>query len=126
MIHLDTSFLIRALVPGTTEDRSLRSWIGEGRSLTVSAVAWAEFRCGPLQPEELRLAEAILGRARDFTHEDAVAAARLYNESGRRRGSLADCMIAAAALGDGAVVATANSRDFESMRDSGVVTAQAK
>lgn len=123
MIHVDTSFLIQALIPGTPQDRSIRKWIREGESLSVSAIAWAEFRCGPLRREELAVAEEVLGRCRDFTRDDAETAARLYNESGRHRGSLADCMIAAAALGDGAALATANVRDFRLLRDFGLTTA---
>lgn len=123
MIHLDTSFLIQALVPGTAQDRRLRSWIKRGEGLAVSAIAWAEFRCGPLQPEELLLAEGMLGECRDFTEDDAESAARLYNESGRRRGSLADCMIAAAALNDGASLATANEKDFRPLRELGAAIA---
>ena len=106
MIHLDTSFLIRALVRGTPEDRALRRWIANGESLAVCSVAWAEFQCGPLSPSELAVAGAIIDRHRAFTKEDAEGAARLFNESGRRRGSLVDCMIAAAAQADGATVAT--------------------
>ena len=120
MTHLDTSFLIQALRPGTREDRKLRKWIGRGEPLVISAIAWAEFRCGPLEPEELSLAEAVVGQCRDFTRDDAEAAARLYNESGRRRGSLADCMIAAVAQADGASVATANRKDFRPLRELGV------
>ena len=120
MIHLDTSFLIRALVPGTRQDCAIREWIAEGVPLAISAVAWAEFSCGPLRPEELALAEGIVTRWRDFTRDDAEGAARLYNESGRRSGSLADCMIAAAAVADGAPVATTNVGDFRPLHDSGL------
>ena len=89
----------------------------------ISAIAWAEFRCGPLEPEELSLAEAVVGRFRDFGLEDAEVAAKLYNDTGRRRGSLADCMIAAAALADDASVATANRKDFLPLRELGVTLA---
>ena len=123
MIHLDTSFLIRALIPGTREDRKLRNWLKRGESLAMSSIGWTEFCCGPLEEAELSLAEAIVGNCRDFTRDDAEVAARLYNESGRRRGSLADCMIAAAALGDGAEVATGNRKDFKPLRDHGVTIA---
>ena len=36
MIHLDTSFLIQALKPGSPEDRKLRIWIEEGETLVMS------------------------------------------------------------------------------------------
>ena len=39
MIHLDTSFLIRALIPDSPENRKLRDWLGAGATLVVSAVA---------------------------------------------------------------------------------------
>ena len=97
MIHLDTSFLIQALKPGSSEDRSLRSWIEEGETLVMSTVAWAEFLCGPLDRSEMELATEIVGQRHDFTPKHAAIAARLFNESGRRRGSLIDCMIAATA-----------------------------
>ena len=123
MIHLDTGFLIRALVRGTTEDGALRRWIAHGESLAVCSVAWAELQCGPLTSSELALAGAIIDRHRDFTKDDAETAARLYNESGRRRGSLIDCMIAAAALADDAPVATANRADFVRLNELGVTAA---
>jgi predicted nucleic acid-binding protein len=47
-----------------------------------------------------------------FVEADARAAPDLYNRTGRRRGSLADCMIAATALRCGAAVATCNVADF--------------
>ncbi len=120
MIHLDTGFLIRALNPGSAQDRRLRDWIEGGQPLGMSAVAWAELLCGPLAPSEVELADEIVGQRRDFTPEQAVMAARLFNESGRRRGSLVDCMIAAAALADGASLATANVADFRRFRTSGL------
>ena len=109
MIHLDTSFLIRALMRGTPEDQALRRWIANGESLAVCSIAWAEFQCGPLTSSELAVAGAIIGRHRDFTKNDAETAARGFNESGRSRGSLIDCMIAAAAQADGAPVAAAGA-----------------
>ena len=124
MIHLDTSFLIRALIRGTPEDLALRRWIKAGEPLVVSTVAWAEFRCGPLQKPELAAAAAIIDRHREFTRDDAETAARLYNESGRRRGSLMDCMIAAVALADGAAVATSNTPDFQRLGELGVTLAR--
>lgn len=123
MIHLDTSFLIRALIRGTPEDRSLRGWITNGKPLAISTIAWTEFQCGPLTSAELATVGAMIGNHPAFTKDDAETAARLFNESGRRRGSLIDCMIAAAALADDAPVATANRADFERLQALGVAIA---
>jgi predicted nucleic acid-binding protein len=112
MIHLDTSFLIRALVPGSAEDRRLRQWLADGTALGISAVAWAEFLCGPLTGEQQVLAERILGEALPFEAADARVAAALFNEGGRRRGTLADCMIAAAAIRAEARLATSDPAGF--------------
>ena len=123
MIHLDTSFLIRALHAGSPEDHKLRGWIDEGTPLTMSTVAWTEFLCGPLTESELTLASVIVGQRREFTSEHAAAAARMFNQSGRRRGSLIDCMIAAAAFADGAALASANAGDFLRLQQSGLTIA---
>ena len=123
MIHSDTSFLVRALIPGTPEEAKLRKWVGEGEALLVSSVAWAEFLCGPLDVGDLKLAERFVERRQDFTPDQAAVAARLFNESGRRRGSIVDCMIGAAALGDGAVIATSNVADFSRFAAAGLKVA---
>jgi len=52
------------------------------------------------------------GNLRDFTWRDGEEAARLFNLGGRRRGSHADCMIAASAIAAGAGLATRNPADF--------------
>lgn len=113
MIHLDTSVLIRAMDPSAPESRRIATWHRFGETLVLSAVAWSEFLCGPLSAEDPARVERLVHRWRDYRVGDAVMAARLFNESGRRRGSMADCMIAAAALADGAALATANAADFE-------------
>ena len=120
MIHLDTSFLIRALVPGTPEEAKLRKWVGEGEALLMSSVAWAEFLCGPLGSVDRELANRLVERRQDFTQDQAVIAARLFNESGRRRAMIIDCMIGAAALADGAAIATSNEADFSRFAAAGL------
>lgn len=112
MLHLDTSFLIRALVSGSPEDARLRKWITEDELICMSAIAWAEFLCGPVDEAALSLASLIVKQRPDFTEDMAVVGARLFNGSGRRRGSMIDCMIAAAAISEEAAIATANPRDF--------------
>jgi len=89
----------------------------------MSAVARAELLCGPLTPDELEFASKAVGQRHEFTDDQAVIAARLFNESGRRRGSLPDCMIAATALSHGAALATANEADFRRLEGSGITLA---
>ena len=112
MIHLETSFLMGALERRSPETRKVQAWIREGETFAISAIAWTEFQCGPLDRADIEAAAAIIGDCRPFTSEHATIAARMFNQSGRRRGSLADCMIAATAIADGARLATANVGDF--------------
>ena len=123
MIHLDTSFLIRALVRGSTEDARLREWIGADEPVGMSVIAWSEFLCGPIDDTALPLASLVVGRRPEFTAEMATISARLFNESGRRRGTMIDCMIAAAAIAEGAGIATANPADFSRFEALGLVLA---
>jgi predicted nucleic acid-binding protein len=120
MIHLDTNFLIRALVPGSDQDRRLREWLRGGELVGMSTVGWAEFLCGPLDSGESELASLVVMERVPFLEEDAVIASRFFNESGRRRGSLPDCMIAATALRVGAGLATANPKHFRRFEPFGL------
>lgn len=115
MIHLDTSFLVRALVPGSQEDAQLRGWLSSETPLAISAVAWAEFLCGPLEAQDLSLAAAVVGEAVPLTAEHAVRAAALFNAAGRKRGSFVDCLIASVAIEADAGLATTNLKDFKGM-----------
>ena len=123
MIHLDTSFLIRALAGGSREDSRLREWIRTDEPLGMSAIAWTEFLCGPVDEIGLSLASAVIGRHSPFTGEMAVTAARLFNGSGRRRGTMIDCMIAATALVEEVAVATSNPDDFSRFEAFGLALA---
>lgn len=125
MIHLDTSFLIRALVAGSSEDITLRDWLRRGLPIGVSAIVWAEFLCGPLTKQQADMAVRIVGERFPFGGEDAALAASLYNAGGRRKGSLVDCMIAAAAIRSVAVLATANEADFARFASHGLRLAKA-
>lgn len=113
MIHLDTSFLIRALVPASPEDRVLRIWLKNRVPLAMSSIGWSEFLCGPVDGSHLGLVRSIVRDVLPFQEEDAVLAAGLFNRSGRRRGTHADCVIAAAAIRAGAPLASANPADFK-------------
>jgi len=119
MIHLDTNYLIRALVPNTQQAAQLDSWIMAGETISISAMAWSEFLCGPLSPTQTAAALALLTTVESVTAADAALAGDLFNKSGRRRGSLADCIIAAVALRAGASLAT-DDRGFTQLANMGL------
>ena len=123
MIHLDTSFLIPALRPNIPEAHRLDVWVSEGQTIVVSAVAWAEFLCGPLSQSDLNAALQIVDRYVEFTTEHAAISARLFNAVGRRRRMMVDCMIAAVAIAEGAPLATVNTGDFGRFTEHGLLLA---
>jgi predicted nucleic acid-binding protein len=120
VIHLDTNFLIHALIRGSPQDGSLRRWLAAGEPVGMSAIGWAEFLCGPVGSAEITLAARIVDDPVPFVDDDAILTARLFNQGGRRRGSLVDCMIAAVALRAGAALATANVSDFRRYEPAGL------
>ena len=72
-----------------------------------------------MEPPEEEFALGIVEVHRDLTFEDAGIAARLFSESGCRS-SLSACLIAAAAIHDGARLATANLADFRRFASAGL------
>ena len=123
MIHLDTNFLIRATVAGSPAHGCFRQWSAAGESFGVSAVAWAEYLCGPLDPQGEAIAKQMFPLPESFLPGDAVLAAGLFNKTGRRSRSLADCMIAAVAIRCGAKLATINTPDFQPLVQHGLLLA---
>lgn len=114
MIHLDTNILIDIVTARSTQVAMLREWLSEGKVFTASAVAWSEFLNGPHSHGQKDAVRAVLaGGIRPFDEDQAEIASRLFHITGRRRGSHADCMIAAAALAKREVVATRNVNDFQ-------------
>ena len=121
MIYLDTTFLVDLVTVGSPGGRKISTWLEAGKSVATSAVAWSEFCNGPLSKAQKDAAFAVLDRQiTDFTWREAEEAARLFNLSGRRRGSHADCMIAAAAIVSGMPLATFNSADFQRLTPFGL------
>ena len=124
MIHLDTNFLIQALRAGSEEDMRLRAWLNGSEEVGLSAMTWAEFLCGPLNPSDREAAELLFPIVEPLTSVDAVKGAELFNATGRRSRALADCLIAAVALRLGARVATGNHADFSPFLPHGLVLAE--
>jgi predicted nucleic acid-binding protein len=120
MIHLDTSFLIQALIPKSAADIKLQDWIEGDEDLGISSIAWSELLCGPLTDEDAVLAESLFVAHEPFLIVDAVKAAELFNGTGRRSRTLADCQIAAVAIRCGARMATHNVSDFAPFQSYGL------
>jgi predicted nucleic acid-binding protein len=94
-----------------------------GENCNVSSIAWAEFLCGPLDPPAEAIARHVFPQPEPFLPADAALAARLFNLTGRRSRSLADCMIASVAIRCGAKLATSNTADFQPFLPHGLVLA---
>ncbi|MBE2203448.1 MAG: type II toxin-antitoxin system VapC family toxin [Chthoniobacterales bacterium] len=112
-LHLDTNALIALSDPSHPLFRQIEQHLQEGWTLGTDAVAWHEFTRGPLLKEDHQRALRILeDRVTPITREIAERAAELFNITGRRRASTADCLIAAACLHNHAAFVTLNRGDF--------------
>jgi predicted nucleic acid-binding protein len=120
LIHLDTNFLIALEDPGSAATSRLRAWLRDREGIGVSAIVWAEYLCGPLPPEKICAADVLVPHKEALLPDDAPLAAHLFNASGRRRGSMADCMIAAIAIRCGARFASLNRADFQPLVSHGL------
>ncbi len=112
VIHLDTNFVADALTPGTVPEAKLAAWLKAGESFGMSAVAWGEFLCGPVNQASVVVARMWVSAVDSLTEADARLAAKLFNATGRRSRTFADCMIAACAIRNGTKLATSNHADF--------------
>ena len=123
MIHFDTNFLIQAVVVGSVAHEKFRGWTQAQEACNASSIAWAEFLCGPLDAPGEAIARQIFPHPEPFLSTDAALSARLFNQTGRRSRSLADCMIAAVAIRCRAKLATSNTTDFQPFLPHGLVLA---
>ncbi len=127
IIQLDTNCLIALSNASSSTGAALLKWLADGGSLQVSIMAWAEFQCGG--PGGLRLEEDAAARtAIDVvlspTETEAELAARLFNATGRRSRSLADCLIAACAMQADVLLVTENRDDFQPFLEHGLRLAE--
>jgi predicted nucleic acid-binding protein len=112
VIELDSNFLVAVLHAGGIQSDLLHAWTRAGVRIQISAIAWSEYLCGPLDGAMVALARKLVGSVEAFTEEDAEFASTLFNGTGRRSRSHVDCMIAAHAIRRDAALATLNVRDF--------------
>jgi predicted nucleic acid-binding protein len=120
MIHLDTNFLVAALKVGSIEGEKVDQWLTANEPLGISAIGWAEFRCGPLTAQDEAISKQMLPLIEPLSGQDGELAAFLFNQTGRRSRSLSDCMIAAVAIRCGAKLATINQADFQRFAPHGL------
>jgi predicted nucleic acid-binding protein len=121
VIHLDTNLLIDLVTAHSPQVETVHGWLKNNIPLAASAVTWSEFCNGPYSKEQKAAVHAILrGGIHPFTEDQAEFASRLFHHTGRKRGSHADCMIAAAAFCTRQSIATRNLKDFERFIPYGV------
>jgi len=123
MVHCDTNFVIQATVAGSPAHSQFAAWAAAGEAASISTIAWAEFLCGPMDATAEALARQIFPSPEPFLPAGALLAANLFNQTGRRSRTLADCMIAAVAIRCGAKLATLNVGDFLPFARHGLVLA---
>jgi predicted nucleic acid-binding protein len=121
MIHLDANFLIGVANRHLPVESALIGWLQQGEGFAASAIAWAEFLNGPVKPEHIQqMGVVIEHRIISFGVAEAEKASQLFNLTGRRRGSLPDCLIAATAICANARLATQNHKHFAPFSVSGL------
>ena len=127
MIHLDTNLLIELVTVGSPHVADIHRWLLEGQKLGASAIVWSQFCNGPHTREQKDGVFAILSRrVFDFTWQQAEQASLLFHRTGRRRGSFADCMIAASAMAMRVPIATRNTDDFRRFVPYGLLVTPVK
>lgn len=120
--QLDTNALIALSDPTSSLFAKVEALLREGQQAASSVVAWHEYARGPLLAEDRNLALQILeSRIISLTRPMAELAAELFNATGRRRASTADCLIAASAICSSAGLITDNQSDFTRFETHGLV-----
>jgi len=120
-LHLDTNALIALSDPFHPLFLQIEKCLEQGWAAETDAVAWHEYVRGPLLPEDIQRALLIVeNRVFDLTRPMAEKAAELFNVTGRRRASTADCLIAAVCIGHGAELLTNNIGDFTPFKIHGL------
>jgi predicted nucleic acid-binding protein len=124
MILLDTNYLIGALVAGSDESKQVLCWLEKGEVLITAMPAWYEFLCGPVSDVQVKAVQSVLTEIVPLDESQSREAARLFNQTSRRRALRVDALIAACAKLKGASLATRNTSDFEVFVPHGLELAQ--
>lgn len=120
-VLLDTNALIALSDPEHKLFQLTEGAIRSGAQAMTCSIAWHEYVRGPLlEKDRERALRVIENRILAFEREDAETAATLFNASGRRRGSTADCLIASVAIRLQADLLTWNLEDFRPYVSSGL------
>lgn len=121
MTHLDTNILIDFVNYDTPTNPIFTARLQQRGAVTCSAVAWSEFCNGPCTKiQKSDILTILENNIYPFDQYQAELAAQLFIQTGRRRSSRADCMIAAAAISQNAPIATYNYKDFEKFTPHGL------
>lgn len=113
MIHLDTNLLIAATDPADLHVPVYIAVLDKGLPMGASACAWTEYHSRPVDPQtEKLLLQMLRGGIVPFDEETAILAGELFFQTGSKRRTRMDCMIAATAIRAGAELATTDPEDF--------------
>lgn len=113
LLLLDTNVLIALGDPEDVLFQFTEQAMRAGARACTCSVAWHEYVRGPLvKVDRDRALRVIESRIFPLDRSHAEFAADLFNQTGRRRGSTADCLIAAVAVEHDAELLTGNKEDF--------------
>lgn len=113
-ILLDTNAVIALSDPTHRLFKLIEEVLAQGGRASACVIAWHEYMRGPLTMEDReRALNVIESRIITLDRSCAEFAAKLYNQTGRRRGSTADCLIASVAIRHNFELVTWNHEDFE-------------
>jgi predicted nucleic acid-binding protein len=112
--HLDTDFLIKALLARGAEQELLRDISHSPAEIEMSALAWYEFCRGPRSPEQEAVARSYLETEGiiPFGEDLASKSADTFRRLGSPRRRAFDVAIATAAMARSARLLTGNTRDY--------------
>lgn len=117
--HLDTDFLVKALLASGPERELLRKLSDSPAEMEMSALAWYEFCRGSRLPQQEAIARSFLEAdgVIDFDESIAARAADIFRRLGSPRRRAADIAIAAVAISRDARLLTGNVRDYSGIEE---------